>query len=203
MAIGAPPDPNDPDSVKRPFPLESLPPKGTKLAMSDSKDRITIAELLIEGMAMGKSVKRLVHELSDFLPSYSTVITFIARDSEFREMYRVGKLATAEVMFDQIMDVINDRSEDWVQIRNRRGELQWRPNHDTAANKRLMVETIKWYTGKVIPRVADGAEVTQPNEPGTIDVRGKDIGSARKLVADRVAGIRERQKSSGVSGGSD
>jgi hypothetical protein len=90
------------------------------------------------------------------MPSIRTVIRWFAdpERADFRDMYYYARRVCAEMLVDETMDILDDNSEDWIQTFNKNGEPNgWKPNHETAANKKLRIDTIKWFAMKMIPRI--------------------------------------------------
>lgn len=90
------------------------------------------------------------------MPHKSTVIRWFADPdrADFRDMYYYARRVQAEMYVDMAFDILDDNEEDWVQTFNKKGEPNgWKPNHETAANKKLRIDTIKWTAAKMIPRI--------------------------------------------------
>lgn len=90
------------------------------------------------------------------MPHKSTVIKWFADPdkAQFRDMYYYARRVQAEMYVDMAMDIVDDTSEDWQQTFNKKGEPNgWKPNHETAANKKLKIDTIKWNATKMLPKL--------------------------------------------------
>lgn len=118
------------------------------------------------------------------LPTRRTVMNWLnnAKMVEFHEMYKRAREVQAEGFVDEIWEILNDDSEDYVMMEDKKGRLVMRPNHEHVQRTRMRIDAIKWYAGKVRPSVY-GERVTQQH-----DVTG-DLADLLKGVSNKDNGL--------------
>lgn len=88
------------------------------------------------------------------MPVQSTVYRWILSSnpiySEFQKKYARAREAQAEALFDEILDIADDASNDYVETDDEDGGV--RVNHDHIQRSRLRVDSRKWYLSKVLPK---------------------------------------------------
>lgn len=90
------------------------------------------------------------------MPSVHNVTNWLSNPKykEFRERYYEARRVAAEMRVDEIFDIMDDTEDDWVETFDKNGEPNgWKPNHDAINRARLKIDTIKWYAGKMVPRI--------------------------------------------------
>ena len=90
------------------------------------------------------------------MPKQATVINWLANPKlkEFRERYYEARRIAAEMRVDEIFDIMEDTEDDWVETFDKHGEPNgFKPNHDAINRARLKIDTIKWYAGKMVPKI--------------------------------------------------
>ncbi len=142
-----------------------------------------MAQKLCERIMSGESLNKICE--SPTFPSKLTVIRWLANPEykEFRDLYYYARRVQAEILVDDMWDIIDDTSEDWIETFDKHGNPNgYKPNHETAANKRLRVDSIKWYAGKMVPKIyGDHLDVTH-------DVTG-DLAELMKEATNRTSGL--------------
>jgi len=98
------------------------------------------------------------------MPAQSTVYLWLLDEDKklFSENYARARASQAEVMFDELLDIADDSSQDT--IIGRRGPEE---NKEWTNRSRLKVDTRKWYLSKVLPKkfgekldlTSDGKEI--------------------------------------------
>lgn len=99
----------------------------------------------------GESVRAICAD--DGMPSRSTFFNWLAdEDNEwFRRAYMLAKDAQADVLADEILDIADDASNDWMR-RNGGNEEEWQLNHDQIQRSRLQIDARKWMAAKLKPK---------------------------------------------------
>ena len=67
-------------------------------------------DAILERIASGESLSAICK--SDDMPGMSVVFTWLKADSEFSEKYARAREAQADVLFDDILTIADDRDED-------------------------------------------------------------------------------------------
>lgn len=91
-----------------------------------------VQDLICEQIADGKSLRSICSE--DGMPNKSTVFRALESDEAFRDQYARAREAQADTMFDEIMSIADDDTED-------------------VNRSRLKVDARRWAAGKLRPKV--------------------------------------------------
>ena len=116
-----------------------------------------LAHLICSRIASGESMRSICKD--DDMPVMSTVMLWLidGKHPSLSEQYAKARQIQAETLADEIFDIADDGSNDWMKI-NRGDEEGYRVNGEAVARSRLRVDTRKWYLSKVLPRFADKKE---------------------------------------------
>lgn len=101
-------------------------------------------------LAAGESLRRIC--IDEDMPNASTVHAWVIEDKEgFSKQYARARDIQAEVMFDEILDIADDGSNDYMTIT--KGEESYNVEDREVTNRsRLRVDSRKWYLSKVLPK---------------------------------------------------
>ena len=102
----------------------------------------TICEQLSEGLSLRAICAK------EEMPSVGTVCRWLSEDRAFAEQYARAREAQADAIFDEILDIADDSSNDWIDTKD--GE---RFNAEAAARSRIRIDARKWMAGKLRPKV--------------------------------------------------
>lgn len=89
------------------------------------------------------------------MPAQSTVFRWLADDErqEFREQYAHAREIQADTFFDEIVDIADDGSNDWMERKNRDDQsLGWIENGEAMRRSQLRIEARKWLLSKMMPK---------------------------------------------------
>ena len=101
-------------------------------------------------IADGQSVREICRD--EAMPCMSTVFNWLAGNSEFLERYARAKEAQAEHLAEDILDIADDGSNDWIQRAGKDGETFWVENGEALQRSRLRVDARKWLLSKLLPK---------------------------------------------------
>ena len=104
-----------------------------------------LADSLCEKLAMGLSIRATCS--IDNMPSPSTVYNWLRGNSEFLEQYARAKAIAADVFSEEILDIANDASLDWIE---EDGRLI--VNKENIERARLRIDALKWLASKLKPK---------------------------------------------------
>jgi hypothetical protein len=103
----------------------------------------SICALLSEGKSM-KSVCAM-----DGMPSMQTAWRWLRENDVFREKYTMAKQESADALVDEMLDIADDGTNDWMTGKESEG---WKVNGEHVQRSRLRVETRKWISAKLKPK---------------------------------------------------
>lgn len=115
-------------------------------------------------LANGESLRVICYDKD--MPNASTVHSWVLEDREgFSKKYARARNIQAEVMFDEILEIADDGSNDLMTIT--KGNTSYEMEDKEVTNRsRLRVDSRKWYLSKVLPKkFGDKLDVTSGNKP--------------------------------------
>lgn len=104
-----------------------------------------ICDKLVEGMSLRKIT------LDAEMPSASTVFKWLRENETFAQQYAHARDAQADTLADEILDIADDGSNDWMGDKEEEGGAVY--NGDAVARSRLRVDARKWISSKLKPKV--------------------------------------------------
>lgn len=110
-----------------------------------------MADAICERIADGESLRAICAD--EAMPSTATVCKWLAEQPPFSEQYARAREAQADALFDDILEIADDGTNDWMERHSQDGEaLGWRENGETIRRSQLRVEARKWMAGKLKPK---------------------------------------------------
>jgi len=116
--------------------------------MSKKQRRIQIE--ICNRLAMGESLRAIC--AGPDMPDKSTVFAWLAVDPEFQRAYAVARAFQAETYADEIIEIADDATGDWVDRENRDGELERAFDREHVERAKLRVDARKWMAAKLAPK---------------------------------------------------
>lgn len=118
---------------------------------------------ILSRIACGESLRAICSE--EAYPNVATVIRWLAADEAFAHRYARAREMQAEVLADQMLEIADDGTNDWMAKRDREGNLVgWQLNGEAVARSKLRLEQRRWYAEKLRPKVY-GAKVAVGGDP--------------------------------------
>lgn len=108
------------------------------------------ADLICDKLAEGKSLRSIC--LAEDMPSKSAVFRWLAANEAFRDQYARAREAQADALFDDILDIADDGSNDFITKENADGSEYEAVNAEHIQRSRLRVDARKWMAGKLQPK---------------------------------------------------
>jgi hypothetical protein len=119
------------------------------------------AALICERLIGGESLRKVC--LSEDMPHASTVCRWLAEHGPFREQYARAREAQADTLADEILDIADDGSNDFM------GEDE-KYNGDAVQRSKLRVDARKWLAAKLQPKkYGDKIDLVSGGEPIQMD----------------------------------
>jgi hypothetical protein len=110
-----------------------------------------IATAICMRLASGESLRAVCKD--DDMPVASTVHLWVLKFPDFSEQYARARELQAETLVDEIIDISDDGSNDWMARNNADGqEIDRVVDHEHITRSRLRVDSRKWYASKVLPK---------------------------------------------------
>ena len=133
-----------------------------------------LATTICARIASGESVRSICQD--DDMPVKSTVMLWLI-DGEhqfFSDQYAKARQIQAETLADELFDIADDGTNDWMKRAGKDGEEAYILNGEAVARSRLRVDTRKWFLSKVLPKFAD--------KPAEADTSGKLVDAISNLI---------------------
>jgi len=137
-----------------------------------------IADAICSGLADGRSLRSIC--LDSGMPSQTTVFRWLAdeRYASFREQYMRAREAQADTIFDEMLDIADDGSNDYVERERPDGTTYDAFDAEHVQRSRLRIDTRKWMAGKLAPKKY-GEKQTIENLHGLTEEAAEWLGLAK------------------------
>jgi hypothetical protein len=101
-------------------------------------------------LSVGKSLRQICS--ADEMPDRSTVFRWLEKHREFRDQYARAREAQTEYWADEILEIADDGSNDWMERQRHNGESETVVDHEHINRSRLRVDSRKWLMSKLAPK---------------------------------------------------
>ena len=111
-----------------------------------------LATKICERITDGESLKKICSD--DKMPNRSTVhLWLLDKDKkDFSDKYEIAVNIRAENMFDELTDIADDGSNDYMERKNSDGTTFEVVNNEHIQRSRLRTDVRKWYLSKIMPK---------------------------------------------------
>lgn len=111
-----------------------------------------LADNICHRISEGESLRSIVKD--DEMPSASTICRWLLDETkkQFWEQYEKARNIQIELMFDELLEIADDGTNDWVEKEYENGRSDIILNGEAIGRSRLRVDTRKWYLSKVCPK---------------------------------------------------
>jgi len=109
-----------------------------------------LADRMCSQLSEGQSMRTVC--LPDNMPDKSTVFRWLRTNEEFRDQYETAKAESADTLADEIIDIADDGTNDWMEKQNRDGSTYEVVNSEHIQRSRLRVDARKWIASKLKPK---------------------------------------------------
>lgn len=101
-------------------------------------------------IADGESLRTICK--SDEMPDRVTVYRWLNKHEAFRNHYARAREEQADTIFDEVLDIADDGTNDWME-RSENGEKRgWLENGEALARSKIRIDARKWMAGKLRPK---------------------------------------------------
>lgn len=141
-----------------PSPLKKELNENNRYTYRTEENKKIILDLVLSGMSL-LAISRLEGFPSDFV-----IRAWMRDDDSFYTEYTRAWSARADRIIDEVMEIADESSEDWVDKTNREGEVIGRRiDPEAVARSKLRIDTRIWIAGRMKPKKFGRQEVPQPD----------------------------------------
>lgn len=121
-------------------------------------------------LAQGESLRAICRE--EEMPDASTIHAWVLEKPLFSQQYDKARLDQAAHLFEEILEIADDGTNDYVEKEIQNGRVVVQGNGELVQRSRLRVDTRKWYLSKVAPKVyGDKLDLTSLGDKITVVVQ--------------------------------
>lgn len=129
-----------------------------------------IASLICGRMAEGESLRSICRDPA--MPALSSVFLWVSKHPGFSEQYKLAMASRADAMFEEMFDIADDGSNDWMEVNGKDGETGWKLNGEHVQRSRLRLDTRKWALSKMMPKkYGDNIVDETTGNDGDVEIR--------------------------------
>jgi len=101
------------------------------------------------------------------MPERRTVFRWLAANESFRHQYARAKAVQADVMAEEITEIADDGTNDWMERHGQDGEaIGWQLNGEHVQRSRVRIDARKWLMGKLAPKKYGDSSSLELSGPG-------------------------------------
>lgn len=109
-----------------------------------------IADRICAQLAEGISLRTVC--LGDEMPDKATVFRWLRTNKDFCDQYARAKEESTDALAEEIIDISDDGTNDWMTITTAGGFEKEVVNHEVVNRSKLRVDTRKWIMSKMKPK---------------------------------------------------
>lgn len=112
-------------------------------------------ELIANGMSLRSACKEKI------MPAPATIFKWIRENEMFLKQYEKATQERTEAMAEDLLDIVDDGTNDWMTINRKDGSEAWQLNGEHVQRSRLRADTRKWLMAKMKPKkYGDKVDIT-------------------------------------------
>ena len=110
-----------------------------------------MVDMICDQIAEGRSLRSICRDKD--MPSKTLVFRWLAQREDFAKLYAHARDAQADALVDEMIDIADDGSNDWMEQRGRDGTLTgWKENGEALKRSALRLSTRQWIAEKLKPK---------------------------------------------------
>ena len=116
-----------------------------------------IGEAICTRLSGGETMREI--ERDPDMPSHQVVYRWLGTSAIFKTAFARARVAQMERWAEEIIEIADDASGDWVDREAKDGTIQRVVDHETVQRARLRIDTRRWVMSKLSPTYADRVDV--------------------------------------------
>lgn len=122
-----------------------------------------LADRICAELSLGYSIRTVCH--GEDMPSVKTIFNWFRKYPEFLQQYTRAKEEAADAMAEDILDIADDASNDYMMVTRKDGSEAYQLNGEHVQRSKLRIDTRKFLMAKMKPkRYGDKLDVTSGGE---------------------------------------
>ena len=109
-----------------------------------------IADEICKRLMDGQSLRSILRD--GHLPDKSTVFNWLLHNKQFIDQYTHAREVQAETFVDEMTDIADDGSNDYMEKITQSGEITHVPDHEHINRSRIRIDTRKWIAERMKPK---------------------------------------------------
>jgi hypothetical protein len=109
-----------------------------------------IADLICDHIAEGASLRQICQDPN--MPARSTVFVWLEEHQDFARSYTLARQIQIEDLMDEILEIADDSSNDWIDAEGPDGKKYRVFNPDSIRQSKLSIAARKWRVSKLMPK---------------------------------------------------
>lgn len=109
-----------------------------------------LADQICARLAEGESMRSI--SVDDTMPAMTTLFRWLREKPEFRQQYEKAKEEAADALTEEMLDIADDASNDWMVRHGKDDQESWQLNGEHVQRSRLRIDTRKWIASKLKPK---------------------------------------------------
>ena len=106
------------------------------------------ADAICDRLAVGQSLREICRD--EAMPGASTVFQWLAKHEKFAEQYARAKSAGIEALAEDILEIADDATNDWMERNGEKGEsIGWQLNGEAVRRSQIRIDARKWLLSKL------------------------------------------------------
>ena len=156
-----------------------------------------IAEHICELLELGQPLRQICR--ADGMPAPSSVIRWTEANKDFAERYARARTIGLDALAEEILDISDDGSNDWMEREQRDGSVETVLNAEHVQRSRLRVDARKWLLSKMRPDKYGDRTVLAGDKENPLEVHTAGI----EMLTARIDSLIARRAKSGTTPESD
>ncbi len=145
----------------------------------------------------GESVRQIC--MLDYMPSSTEFYRQLQSDEYLRENYVRAKEAQADKFAEELLDIADNSTNDWIVRENERGGEAIVLNAEALARSKLRYEARRWLMGKMKPKKYGDKQNVEVSHTGTVMHLTADVSATLRFLG----GTIENEPAAGITDISD
>jgi hypothetical protein len=109
-----------------------------------------LCDAICARLADGESLRKICKD--DAMPCKATVFKWLREQEGFSDQYAKAKEESCDALFEDIMDIADDGSNDYIESLSEEEQAAYRTNGEAIQRSKLRVDVRKWALSKIKPK---------------------------------------------------